>query len=287
MNEIKGIEVGGTVYGLNDENAREVAETNQTNIGTLDDLTTEEKSNLVEAINEIAGAGGVSELPVFRYRDYFGTITNNYLKIKVTPKSPDIQGCFKLLACQNGVIDIIQGSVSVAGVISSLGVVQISTSTTYQGMFRCDQNNSSFYFGASSSSDLPYFIPFGTSVKEYDFEVEAVTEVPDTATAMSPTLPQATVQLPVTVHKVAANGTFSISPYSTQNYIHIICQNGNVYDVYPSFNMGTFQLTWTVNKNGTITTGSGNLTTDDFTITNASPSSATVTATHALGAIIY
>lgn len=58
MNEIKGIEVGGTVYGLNDENAREVAETNQTNIGTLDDLATEEKSNLVEAINEVASGGG-------------------------------------------------------------------------------------------------------------------------------------------------------------------------------------------------------------------------------------
>lgn len=58
MDEIKGIEVGGTVYGLNDENARTVAEANQTNIGTLDDLTTEEKSNLVEAINEVASGGG-------------------------------------------------------------------------------------------------------------------------------------------------------------------------------------------------------------------------------------
>lgn len=51
--EIKGIEVSGEVYDISDESARTVAETNQTNIGTLDDLTTEEKSNLVEAVNEV------------------------------------------------------------------------------------------------------------------------------------------------------------------------------------------------------------------------------------------
>lgn len=56
--EIKGIEVSGEVYDVADENARTVAKANQTNIGTLDDLTTEEKSNLVEAINEVASGGG-------------------------------------------------------------------------------------------------------------------------------------------------------------------------------------------------------------------------------------
>lgn len=69
MAEIKGIEVSGEVYNISDETARNATETNATSIGTLTDLETEEKSNLVEAINEIAGASGgtpailVSESP--------------------------------------------------------------------------------------------------------------------------------------------------------------------------------------------------------------------------------
>lgn len=60
MAEIKGIEVLGEIYNIEDETARTNAETNATSIGTLADLETEEKTNLVEAINELAGASGAT-----------------------------------------------------------------------------------------------------------------------------------------------------------------------------------------------------------------------------------
>ena len=49
----KGIEVGGIIYDNEDETARNGVNTNTTSIGTLTDLETEEKTNLVGSINEL------------------------------------------------------------------------------------------------------------------------------------------------------------------------------------------------------------------------------------------
>ena len=43
----KGIEVSGIIYDNEDETARNGVNTNTTSIGTLTDLETEEKTNLV------------------------------------------------------------------------------------------------------------------------------------------------------------------------------------------------------------------------------------------------
>lgn len=49
----KGIEVGGIIYDNEDEAARSGVGENATSIGTLSDLETEEKSDLVSALNEV------------------------------------------------------------------------------------------------------------------------------------------------------------------------------------------------------------------------------------------
>lgn len=53
MAGIKGIELASDIYGLEDETARDNAETNTSAIGTLANLNTTAKTNLVAAINEV------------------------------------------------------------------------------------------------------------------------------------------------------------------------------------------------------------------------------------------
>ena len=53
MADIKGIELASDIYGLEDETARDNAETNTSAIGVLANLATTAKTNLVAAINEI------------------------------------------------------------------------------------------------------------------------------------------------------------------------------------------------------------------------------------------
>lgn len=53
MADIKGIELASDIYGLEDETARNKTETNTSAIGTLADLLTTVKTNIVAAINEI------------------------------------------------------------------------------------------------------------------------------------------------------------------------------------------------------------------------------------------
>lgn len=53
MADIKGIELASDIYGLEDETARDNVETNTSAIGTLANLETTAKTNLVEAINEV------------------------------------------------------------------------------------------------------------------------------------------------------------------------------------------------------------------------------------------
>lgn len=55
---IKGIEVSGEIYDIEDETARTNASGNATSIGDLSELETTEKSSLVGAINEVASGGG-------------------------------------------------------------------------------------------------------------------------------------------------------------------------------------------------------------------------------------
>ena len=57
---VKGIEVSGTIYDNEDENARNGVSENATLIGNLDSLETTAKTNLVVAINEVKG--DVSEI---------------------------------------------------------------------------------------------------------------------------------------------------------------------------------------------------------------------------------
>ena len=52
----KGIEVSGTIYDNEDETARNGVSTNATSIGTLANLETEEKTNLVGSLNEVLGS---------------------------------------------------------------------------------------------------------------------------------------------------------------------------------------------------------------------------------------
>ena len=54
MADIKGIEIESMVYGLEDKEARDDVETNTSAIGTLANLQTTAKTNLVAAINELA-----------------------------------------------------------------------------------------------------------------------------------------------------------------------------------------------------------------------------------------
>lgn len=49
----KGIEVSGIIYDNEDETARSGVSANSTSIGTLSNLETEEKTNLVDSINEV------------------------------------------------------------------------------------------------------------------------------------------------------------------------------------------------------------------------------------------
>ena len=53
MADIKGIELASDIYGLEDETARNKTETNTSAIGTLANLLTTVKTNIVAAINEI------------------------------------------------------------------------------------------------------------------------------------------------------------------------------------------------------------------------------------------
>lgn len=53
MADIKGIELAGDIYGLEDEKTRDDTETNTSAIGTLANLHTTAKNNLVAAINEV------------------------------------------------------------------------------------------------------------------------------------------------------------------------------------------------------------------------------------------
>lgn len=53
MADIKGIELASDIYGLEDETARDNAETNTSAIGTLANLNTMAKNNIVAAINEV------------------------------------------------------------------------------------------------------------------------------------------------------------------------------------------------------------------------------------------
>lgn len=53
MADIKGIELASDIYGLEDETARDNTETNTSAIGTLVNLQTTAKANLVAAINEV------------------------------------------------------------------------------------------------------------------------------------------------------------------------------------------------------------------------------------------
>ena len=53
MADIKGIELASEIYGLEDETARGGTETNASAIGTLANLLTTVKTNIVAAINEI------------------------------------------------------------------------------------------------------------------------------------------------------------------------------------------------------------------------------------------
>lgn len=53
MPYIKGIELASEIYGLEDETARGDTETNASAIGTLANLETTAKDNLVAAINEV------------------------------------------------------------------------------------------------------------------------------------------------------------------------------------------------------------------------------------------
>lgn len=55
MADIKGIELASDIYGLEDETARDSTETNTSAIGTLANLETTAKNNLVAAINEVNG----------------------------------------------------------------------------------------------------------------------------------------------------------------------------------------------------------------------------------------
>lgn len=55
MADIKGIELASDIYGLEDEKARDDTETNTSAIGTLADLETTAKTNIVAAINEVNG----------------------------------------------------------------------------------------------------------------------------------------------------------------------------------------------------------------------------------------
>lgn len=55
---VKGIEVGGETYDIADETSREEITQQSENIGNIEDLETEDKTNLVAAINELVGGGG-------------------------------------------------------------------------------------------------------------------------------------------------------------------------------------------------------------------------------------
>lgn len=53
MATVKGIEVSGTTYDIEDETSRSGVETNESAIGTLSELETTTKTDLVSAINEV------------------------------------------------------------------------------------------------------------------------------------------------------------------------------------------------------------------------------------------
>lgn len=53
MATVKGIEVSGTTYDIEDETSRSGVETNESAIGTLSELETTTKTNLVSAVNEV------------------------------------------------------------------------------------------------------------------------------------------------------------------------------------------------------------------------------------------
>lgn len=61
MATVKGIEVSGTTYDIEDETSRNGVTANEEAIGDLSDLETTVKTDLVSAINELANGG--SEIP--------------------------------------------------------------------------------------------------------------------------------------------------------------------------------------------------------------------------------
>lgn len=104
MADIKGIELASDIYGLEDEKARDDVETNTSAIGTLADLETTAKTNLVEAINEVKNEIPTTSTPI--------TVTVNGISLWAK-KSGNV-----VTVCYNGVVDQDEvGAISYAGVL--------------------------------------------------------------------------------------------------------------------------------------------------------------------------
>lgn len=76
MATVKGIEVSGTTYDIEDETSRSGVETNESAIGTLSELETTTKTDLVSAINEVdAKVDDTNKTTIF---DFLTLIFGNY-----------------------------------------------------------------------------------------------------------------------------------------------------------------------------------------------------------------
>ena len=133
MADIKGIEVSAETYGLEDETSRSGVSSNATSIGTLADLTTTEKTNLVGAINEVKSSADTNKTSI-------GTLAD----LTTTEKT-------NLVGAINEVKSLIQPSGSVG-----LSLANILNQTIYSGdYFSLSVSQIRTALGKSSTSTYP------------------------------------------------------------------------------------------------------------------------------------
>lgn len=90
MADIKGIELASEVYGLEDEQVRDNVETNTNAIGTLANLETTAKTNLVSAINEVKSEADSNKTAI-------GNLTN----LKTTAKANLVAAVNEILTTEH------------------------------------------------------------------------------------------------------------------------------------------------------------------------------------------
>lgn len=121
MADIKGIELSGDVYGLEDEESRSGVQENASAIGDLDDLETTEKTSIVGAINE--NVANISHIAPFARKQELLSKYNGRYSQSIVPYTTSISYSEDVLSFY-----------SAGGVVSSTDNMYLVFSITKRGI---------------------------------------------------------------------------------------------------------------------------------------------------------